>query len=89
MNLWMTLIMVSTTRTRRRSHQSRQMQIVRLLKNEYGLSVKQIARRLKVSQRSVRRYLPILLEHDIVIVNFRAQEKGTKPTNFYAVKNYG
>lgn len=85
----MILIMVSMTTTRRRSHQARQMQIVRLLRKEYGLSVKQIARRLKVSQRSVRRYLPILLEHDIVIVNFKAHEKGTKPTNFYAVKNYG
>lgn len=82
--------MTLTKKTIRRcSHQSRQMQIVRLLRKEYGLSVKQIARRLKVSQRSVRRYLPVLLQHDVVIVNFKAQEKGKKPTNFYAMKNYG
>ena len=65
------------------------MQVVRLLSKEYGLSVKQIARRLKISQRSVRRYLPILIDYDIVIVNFKAQENGKKPTNFYAMKNYG
>jgi response regulator of citrate/malate metabolism len=58
-----------------------------VLENQYGLSVKQIARRMKVSQTSVRRYLEVLLKYKVVIVNFTAMSnKSKRPINYYANK---
>lgn len=74
-------------RNRRCSHQARQMQIVRVLDGQWGLTVKQIARRLKVSERSVRRYLPVLLLHRVVVINFKQNSvRSKKPIHYYALK---
>jgi len=72
---------------RRCPHQARQMQVVRTLKGQWGLTIKQLARRLKVSERSIRRYIPVLLEHDVIIVNFTYPVDGAKKyANYYALK---
>jgi predicted ArsR family transcriptional regulator len=69
----------------KRRHSKRQVQLVRILDRDYALSVRQIARRMKVSESSVRRYLPVLLEHQIVEIKYTAPRKGaTKPINYYA-----
>lgn len=61
------------------------MQLVRLLDRDYALSVKQLARRMKVSESSIRRYLPVLIEHGVVEVKFTSPRKGTKkPAHYYA-----
>ncbi len=70
----------------RRPHTSRQLQVFRCLERNYALSVKQLARRLKLSVRSIRRYLPILLEHNIIYVRYtHALRNSKKPTNFYSI----
>lgn len=79
------------SKTRRRirkcPHQARQVQMVRILQGQWGLSVKQIARRMKVNVSSVRRYLPILLVNQIIVINYKAKQSGSKkPTNFYSLK---
>lgn len=69
----------------KRSRSTRQLQLVHMLDRNYALSVKQMARRMKVSESSVRRYLPVLLEHQIVEIKYTAPRKGaTKPINYYA-----
>lgn len=69
----------------KRRHSKRQVQLVRILDRDYALSVRQLARRMKVSESSVRRYLPVLLEHQIVEIKYTAPRKGaTKPINYYA-----
>ena len=74
-------------RIRKCPHQARQVQLVRLLKGQWGLSAKQIARRMKVSVASVRRYLPILLFNKIVVINYKQNEVGARrPTHYYALK---
>ena len=74
-------------RIRKCPYQARQVQMVRLLKGQWGLSVKQIARRMKVSEGSIRRYLPILLVNNIIVINYKAKQSGSKkPTNYYALK---
>lgn len=71
----------------RRSYGSRQMQLMRVLKGHHGLTLKQLARRMKVSERSVHRYLSILIEHKFIVVNFTSPVDGSKkPVNNYAIK---
>ena len=61
------------------------MQLVRTLDQNYALSVKQLARRMRVSESSIRRYLPVLLEHKIIEVKYTMPRKGAKrPTHYYA-----
>jgi DNA-binding transcriptional regulator LsrR (DeoR family) len=77
----------TSRKIRRCPHQARQMQVVRTLQGQWGLTVKQLARRLKVSERSIRRYLPVLLDHGIVVVNFTYPvDKAKKYANHYALK---
>lgn len=61
------------------------MQLVRILDQNYALSVKQLARRMRVSESSIRRYLPVLLEHKVIEVKYTMPRKGAKrPTHYYA-----
>lgn len=69
----------------KRRHSNRQVQLVRTLDGDYALSVKQLARRMKVSESSIRRYLPVLLEHKVIEVKYTMPRKGAKrPTHYYA-----
>jgi predicted ArsR family transcriptional regulator len=69
----------------KRRHSKRQVQLVRTLDQNYALSVKQLARRMRVSESSIRRYLPVLLEHKIIEVKYTMPRKGAKrPTHYYA-----
>lgn len=69
----------------KRRHSNRQVQLVRTLDKNYALSVKQLARRMKVSESSIRRYLPVLLEHKVIEVKYTMPRKGAKrPTHYYA-----
>jgi DNA-binding transcriptional regulator LsrR (DeoR family) len=74
-------------RIRKCSQRSRQIQVVRALQGQWGLTIKQIARRLRVSTDSVRRYLPGLIKNKIIIINFKQQESHSKkPIPYYALK---
>lgn len=69
----------------KRRHSKRQVQLVRILDQNYALSVKQLARRMRVSESSIRRYLPVLLEHKVIEVKYTMPRKGAKrPTHYYA-----
>ena len=69
----------------KRRHSKRQVQLVRTLDQNYALSVKQLARRMRVSESSIRRYLPVLLEHEVIEVKYTMPRKGAKkPTHYYA-----
>lgn len=66
---------------------SRQVQLVRILDSTFALSVKQIAKRMKLHERTVYRYLSPLVTHGIVYVRFKANERGSKkPVHFYSTK---
>lgn len=66
---------------------ARQRQLVRLLEGQWGLSIKQIARRMKVSECSARRYVGAAVIRGYVIVNFTHQETHSKkPILYYALK---
>ena len=66
---------------------SRQVQVVRILDATYALSIKQLARRMKLTDRTVYRYIKPLIEHGIVYVRFKANERGSKkPVYFYSTK---
>ena len=49
---------------------SRQVQVVRILDTVFALSVRQLAKRMKLTERTVYRYLKPLIEHGIVYVRF-------------------
>ena len=69
----------------KRRHSNRQVQLVRTLDGDYALSVKQLARRMKVSESSIRRYLPVLLEYNVIEVKYTMPRKRAKrPTHYYA-----
>lgn len=71
----------------RRPFGARQMQLMRVLKGHHGLTIKQLARRMNVSERSVHRYISILLDHKFLVVNFtQSTSKSKKPVNNYAIK---
>jgi predicted transcriptional regulator len=66
---------------------SRQVQVVRILDTVFALSVRQLAKRMKLTERTVYRYLKPLIEHGIVYVRFKAHERGSKgPVHFYSTK---
>lgn len=71
----------------RRGLVQRQMQLLRVLDGEYGLTSKQIARRMNVTIPRARVFINALLKSDLILVNFRAHTKNTKrPMNHYAIK---
>jgi response regulator of citrate/malate metabolism len=60
---------------------------MRILKGQWGLSIKQIARRMKVSENSARLYIGNLMETHTVIINFRHRDSDSKrPVFYYALK---
>jgi len=74
-------------RIRKCPRHARMVQLKRLLQGQWGLSVKQIARRMKVSTCSVRIYLKELVLNKTVIINFKQNELYSKrPTYYYALK---
>lgn len=74
-------------RIRKCAQKARQVQVIRALQGQWGLSIKQIARRLKVSTNSARRYVKPLIENKVVIINFKQQEAHSKkPILYYALK---
>jgi predicted ArsR family transcriptional regulator len=73
----------------RRRHQSRQRQLVALLDREYALSVRQLAKKMKVSESSVRSYLLVLVMHKVVEVKYKAHKRNSKkPVNLYSTTRF-
>lgn len=71
----------------RRAMPQRLMQLMRKLDGEYGLTSKQIARRMNVTIPSARRYINELLKSDLILVNFKAAVgKSKQLINHYAIK---
>jgi len=63
------------------------VQLSRVLNGQWGLSLKQIARRMKVSTNSVRVYLKDLMKIKKVIINFKQSDTNSKrPVHYYALK---
>ena len=74
-------------RIRRCPRRARLVQLMRILKGPWGLSIKQIARRMKVSENSARLYIGNLMETHTVIINFRHRGSDSKrPVFYYALK---
>ena len=74
-------------RIRRCPRRARLVQLMRVLKGQWGLSIKQIARRMKVSENSARLYIGNLMETHTVIINFRHRSSDSKrPVFYYALK---
>ena len=74
-------------RIRKCSRHARLVQLRRTLQGQWGLSIKQLARRMKVSTNSVRIYLKDLVLNKTVIINFKQNELYSKrPTFYYALK---
>lgn len=74
-------------RIRRCPRRARLVQLMRVLNGQWGLSIKQIARRMKVSENSARLYVGNLMETHTVIINFRHRSSDSKrPVFYYALK---
>lgn len=74
-------------RIRRCPRRARLVQLMRVLEGQWGLSTKQIARRMKVSENSARLYIGNLMETHTVIINFRHRSSDSKrPVFYYALK---
>ena len=74
-------------RIRRCPRRARLVQLLRVLNGQWGLSIKQIARRMKVSENSARLYIGNLMETHTVIINFRHRSSDSKrPVFYYALK---
>jgi predicted ArsR family transcriptional regulator len=75
-------------KTRRKCPQkARHIQLVRVLEGHWGLSVKQIARRMKVCVSSVRKYLLPLIQNKTVVINFKHRDVTFgRPVHYYALK---
>ena len=66
---------------------ARLVQLRRVLQGQWGLTLKQIARRMRVSTNSVRIYLKALMEVKKVIINFKQNDINSKrPVHYYALK---
>ena len=71
---------------RRCPHQARQMQIVNALEAHVGMSAEQLARKLRVSERSVRGYLKVLVKYGVLDV-VQPHVIGTKRReNYYSLR---
>jgi predicted ArsR family transcriptional regulator len=69
----------------RRRHQSRQRQLVAILDKEYALSVRQLAKKMRISESSVRSYLSVLVMHNVVEVKYKLHKlNAKKPVNLYS-----
>ena len=74
-------------RIRRCPRRARLVQLMRVLKGQWGLSTKQIARRMKVSENSARLYIGNLMETHNVVINFKHRGSDSKrPVFYYALK---
>lgn len=74
-------------RIRKCPRHARLVQLSRVLQGQWGLSLKQIARRMKVSTNSVRIYLKDLMKTKKVIINFKQSDTHSKrPLHYYALK---
>jgi predicted ArsR family transcriptional regulator len=69
----------------------RQKEILLCLKGAYGLTRKQLMRRLKYSDSNLRKHLKELLERKEIVVNYKANSiEAKRPSHYYAIKgNYG
>jgi predicted ArsR family transcriptional regulator len=69
----------------RRKHQSRQRQLVEILDKDYALSVKQLAKKMKLSETSIRSYLSVLMLHKVVEIKYKLHKRNSKkPISLYA-----
>jgi DeoR/GlpR family transcriptional regulator of sugar metabolism len=69
----------------RRTHQSRQRQLVALLDRDYALSVRQLSKKMKVSETSIRSYLSVLLKYKVVELKYKLHKLNSKkPINLYS-----
>jgi response regulator of citrate/malate metabolism len=74
-------------RIRRCPRRARLVQLMRVLKGQWGLSTKQIARRMKVSENSARLYIGNLMETHTILINFKYRDLNSKrPVFYYALK---
>ena len=65
----------------------RKLDMLEILRCHYALSVKQLMRKMKLSERSVRRYLTELIDDRTVHKKYRAKERGSnKPINYYSMR---
>jgi len=78
---------VMRRRIRKCPRRARLVQLMRILKGQWGLSIKQIARRMKVSENSARCYIKTLMETNTIIINFKHRDLNSKrPVFYYALK---
>ena len=65
----------------------RKMDMVEILKRNYAMSVKQLMRSMKMSERSVRRYLAELIDDRVVFMKYTMRRRGSlKPINYYSMR---
>ena len=65
----------------------RKLDMLEILKRNYSMSVKQLMRSMKMSERSVRRYLAELIDDRTVRKKYTMKKRGdTKPTNYYSMR---
>ena len=63
--------------------------MVGILDREYALSVKQLAKKMKVSETSVRSYLSVLVLHKVVEVRYKQYKRSSKkPVNLYSTMRF-
>ena len=63
--------------------------MVGILDREYALSVKQLAKKMKVSETSVRSYLSVLVLHKVVEVRYKQHKRNSKkPVNLYSTMRF-
>jgi len=61
--------------------------MVGVMQGFYGTTIEQLCQKLKLSRRSVERYLGELRREGVVYVRFtKLHSRHTSPVNFYAVK---
>lgn len=75
------------TRTYNRSG-ARKKDVIATLRNKYATPIAQIAKQMKVSVRTARRYVAELIQTGVVVVRFKeARKPYKKPISFYGLKD--
>lgn len=75
------------TRTYNKSG-ARKKDVVATLQNKYAVPIAQIAKQMKVSVRTARRYLAELIRAGVVVVRFKEVRRPYKrPISFYGLKD--
>jgi Mn-dependent DtxR family transcriptional regulator len=64
----------------RKSSDGRLMRLTRILQGKYAVSVKDVARIMRVSHRQAQRYVARLQEEDIIFLKYRQRY------NYYAIR---